>query len=97
MYNETFLESFKQRELIPAITTKHKTKAPATFANGSYPIDEIFVSSSLDILECGYLEHGRNNGDHRPVWIELAKEDALGTNPPPVATYAACRLKTNDP
>ena len=97
LYNLQFFEGFAKRNLIPAVTGTHKKRAPPTFTNGSFPIDEIFVSSSLEIKACGYLEHSRNGGDHWPVWVELLKEDALGTTIPPVPTFAARRLKTSDP
>ena len=87
----------KQRNLVPAITGSHKGVAPETFAGGKHAIDEIFVSSTLDIAGCGYLEHGINNGDHRPIWIDVTKDSALGTNPPPVSGYNTRRLKTKDP
>ena len=96
LYNQEFFKEFKNRNLIPAVITEHTSRAPPTHANGSVPIDEIFVSASLDIQACGFLEQGRNGGDHRPVWIEVFKEDALGTSLPPVATYAARRLKMAD-
>ena len=91
-----FLKPFQDRQLIPATTSLH-SNAPATFSNGSYPIDDIFVSSSLDVTACGFLEHGLNNGDHRPVWLELDKVDAMGSLMPSVERYETRRLKLNDP
>lgn len=91
-----FLKPFQDRQLVPVSTTRHPN-APATFSDGSYPIDDIFVSSSLEVTACGFLEHGRNNGDHRPVWLELDKVDALGSLMPSVERYEARRLKLNDP
>ena len=96
IYDREYFKEFYDRNLIPAVISHHEN-APATFARGSYPIDEIFVSSSLEIKACGYLEQSRNAGDHRPVWIEVTQADALGINPPPVTSYAARSLKTNDP
>ena len=75
---ETFLQPFKERNLLPAVITKHGDKGPETYNRGSNPIDEIFVSSSLVIQKAGYLEHGEGAGDHRPIWIEVTKQSALG-------------------
>ena len=93
VYESTLRDPFKARELIPIITTKNKSPAPPTYNNGRYPIDEIFGSSCLDIKASGFLEHGLHNGDHRPIWIELDKNDALGTDPPPIMSFEARRLK----
>ena len=60
-----FLENFKKRNLIPATSSRHGTNLPATHNNGSKPIDEIFVSSTLSIVAAGYLEHGSALSDHR--------------------------------
>ena len=79
--------------MIPAVITNHKDPAPPMYANSSDLIDEIFVSASLEVKSCGFLEQGHNGGDHQPVWIKVYKEDALGTSIPTVASYAARRLK----
>ena len=84
VYNEELVQKFSERNMIPVITTKHQDKAPPTYNNGSYPIDEFFATQSLQIESCGYLEHGRNTGDHCPLWVEVNKQKVLGTNPPPV-------------
>ena len=55
---EKFLKGFKDRDLIPAITGKHGSKGPATHNRGSLPIDEIFVSSTLQVIAAGYLSYG---------------------------------------
>ena len=92
-----FLEKLKQRNLWPAITGMHGTEGPGTFHNGSVPIDEIFISPSLKITGCGYMEHGINIGDHRPIWIDISKSSALGSSLPPIPSFQARRLKCNDP
>ena len=90
------LRQFKDRNISPTITQKFHN-APATYNNGQVPIDEIFVSSGIIVEKCGYLPHGENNGDHRPIWIEVSKDSFLGTKPPPVVSIKARRLKTNNP
>ena len=56
-----------------------RTQARETYNGGKDPIDEIFVSITLDVKKAGYLEHGSSQGDHRPIWIDLDKHLALGT------------------
>ena len=94
--DDEFQTEFKKRSLIPAITRRHPN-APETYNNGSKPIDEIFVSETLEIASCGYMAHGIINSDHRPIWIEVTKESALGSHPPPTHQFLARKLKTNDP
>ena len=96
--SDQFLSSFQLRNLIPGITHIHDPNiAPPTFSRGSKPIDEIFVSSSLTINKCGYLEQGSTLSDHRPIWIDLDKDDAFGSKLPPSMSFKARRLKCNDP
>jgi len=68
-----FLENFTKRNLIPAIHHVHGNELPPTYNEGSKPIDEIFVSSTLKINACGYLPHGSSLGDHRPIWVILTE------------------------
>jgi hypothetical protein len=82
---------------VPAITSKHGTRGPGTFSRGSNPIDKIFCSSSIEVKAAGYLVHGTATGDHRPIWIDITKTSALGTNMSKVPTYNARHLKYQDP
>ena len=91
-----FLANFNDRNLIPAITSKHPD-APETYNSGSLPIDEIFISISLTVKAAGYLEHGASLGDHRPIWIDLDKQSAFGTIYPDLPSYRARRLKCTSP
>ena len=83
--------------MIPSILTKHNETAPGTYSGGSYPIDEIFVTKGWNVSSCGYLEHGMNASDHRPLWVEVTKDSALGLNPAPIHTFQIRKLKTKDP
>ncbi len=94
--NGDLSKEFKGRNMIPAITSRHQN-APETYNGGSVPIDEIYVSQTLNITSSGYLEHGINNSDHRPIWVEITKESAIGMRPPKITTIKARRLKTGDP
>ena len=94
---EKFLEEFERRNLIPAIATVHGKNLPPTHNNGSVPIDEIFVSRTININAAGYLEHGSTLSDHRPIWIDVTKQSLIGTKSKLSPTFAARKLKTNDP
>ena len=87
IYDNQLKQEFEQRGLYPAITSSHKETAPETYCDGSYPIDEIYVTQDLQVTSSGYLEHGQNKGDHRPIWVELDKEDVIGTIPPPLLKH----------
>ncbi len=92
-----FLEPFQRRNLLPAVTGKHGTSGPETASRGSVPIDEIMVSSTLQIQAAGYLPHASSLGDHRPIWLEVSKDSALGSKLPPIPSFQARRLKCRDP
>ena len=94
---EKFLKGFKDRDLIPAITGKHGSKGPATHNRGSLPIDEIFVSSTLQVIAAGYLSYGECGSDHRPLWVDITKTSALGARLPEIPSFQARRLKCRDP
>ena len=94
---ERFLEEFQKRNLIPAITHKHRDQGPETYNRGRYPIDEIFVSPTLQVQQCGYQEHGTAAGDHRPIWVDITKVSAVGAPMSEVVPHKARRLKGNDP
>ena len=95
--SKQIIAEFEERHMYPVITGTHGINGPATYNKGSYPIDEIFATPTLSIHACGYLEHGLNNSDHRPIWIELDKEEILGTIPPPLIKSQARRLQMRDP
>ena len=97
IYSKSLVKEFEDRSMIPVITKTHEEVAPPTYNNGSYAIDEIFASSSLQIEACGYLEHGQNTGDHRPIWVEMTKQSVLGLKVPPVPSHKIRRLKCSDP
>ena len=95
--NDNFLKPFLERNLLPVMSTTHGKELPETHNNGSKPIDEIFISSTLKVVAAGYLEHGRAMSDHRPIWVDLHRDTVLGVKATRSPTYDARRLKTNDP
>ena len=95
--SEKFLKPFEDRHLIPVVQKRHGPNLPGTHNNGSKAIDEIFVSSTLQIIKAGYGEFGKTYGDHRPVWVEISIASALGTELAKIEKAHARRLKCRDP
>ena len=95
--NKEFLKPFEERNLIPAVHSKHGYDLPATHNAGSLPIDEIFLSSTIELKNSGYLEHGHSSGDHRLVWVDVTKKSTIGDKLPPITTFQARKLKCTDP
>ena len=77
--------------------TRHGPNLPATHNAGKLPIDEMFVSDTIEIKRAGYLEHSHSSGDHRPVWVDVTKRSTIGTNLPPITSFSARKLKCTDP
>ena len=48
-----FLKDFIKRELIPVNSSRHGNELPPTYNNGSYAIDEVFVTKSLEVKGSG--------------------------------------------
>ena len=94
---DTFLKQFLQRNLIPVMSSRFGKNLPPTHNNGSYAIDEIFVSSTLQIHAAGYLEHGSSLSDHCPLWFDITKNSMIGFNSKLKPTYASRKLKNDDP
>ena len=97
VYESDIRQQFRERNMHPAITGRHRKVAPPTYNKGRHPIDEIFTTSGLTIQGSGFLQHGVNEGDHCPIWVEITQESALGINPPPIQSIHARRLKLKDP
>ena len=95
--NKKFLEDFEKRELLPVNVNRLSKDLPLTYNNGSYEIDEIFISSTLKVTNAGYLQFGSNLADHYPLWIDVTKDSLLGLKFKLKPVYAARKLKTNDP
>ena len=93
-----FQQEFRKRNLIPIITETHKQETPPpTYNRGSNPIDEVFATPGLEIVKCGYMQHGIIGSDHCPIWVEVSKRSMLGTRTPPLQKFQARKLKLNNP
>ena len=72
--------------------------APNTFEFGSKPIDGIFMSSTLEIQQGGYLPFGDGiPSDHRALWVDISYSTAFGHNMPPISKPQARRLTCKHP
>ena len=94
---EELLEGFRQRNIRPVVQTKHPGQLPPTYNRGKKALDEIFVTEDVEIVKCGYLQHGILTSDHCPIWVEVTKKSVLGSKSEPVQKYKARRLKSNNP
>ena len=45
---------------------------------GSNPIDRIFCSKTIQITAGGHCS-GTESSDHKMIWIDIPKEDIVGT------------------
>lgn len=71
---------------------------PPTNEKGSYPIDAIFVSSSLwHITRGGWLRFGEGVGDHRPLFIDINIKKLIGRFKNITYPHRVRRLQCNDP
>ena len=96
--SQALVRAFEARNMSPVITGgRHPGSPPETYNNGTYPIDECFATSSLKIKKCGFLRHGDNGSDHRPIWLDVEKASALGSLSPDIHSFRARKLKTTDP
>ena len=86
--------SFQQAGLTDILSHRHGS-APATSMRGSSQIDAIFVSSALLGSRCGMLPLGAF--DHRPVWIDISHQVALGTDLDKLPSPSCRRLRCDDP
>lgn len=68
-----------------------------TYHRGSYAIDGIFSSSTINIVKGGYMPFGAFPSDHRGLWVDIAYENAFGYNMPKTIVPQARRLKSDDP
>ena len=89
--------AFHSVGLKDAITENSTIPLPATYHRGSFPIDGIFTSSTIDMKQGGYLAFGDLPSDHRTLWIDIDYENAFGYTMPPTTNPVARRLKSNIP
>ena len=93
-----FTDWLAAHQLIDCVLSKHgQEDAPPTYNRGSLPIDGIFLSSTLQVLKCGYLPFGSFPSDHRAVWADITYESAFGASISRCIQPSARKLKCSDP
>jgi hypothetical protein len=61
------------------ITEFHGDAGPRTYNRGSKPIDRIFMTQDLYIVQGGYMPFGMGIGsDHRCLWLDLQTRVLIG-------------------
>ena len=68
-----------------------------THVDGSFPIDGIWLSSSLVVNQVGVGTFDLSTSDHRPLWVDISVASALGDALPPMTAACSRRLKLVDP
>ena len=66
-----FVRDLADIGIVSALRRAHKGPYPATYNRGSSQIDDIFVSASLPITQCGLFPFGDAPGDHRGVYVDI--------------------------
>ena len=94
---KAWIKDFEERNIFPTITGKHLHDHQPTQNSGSYPIDEIFASSTLQVEAAGYMEFGHGKSDHRPIWVNFTRESFLGAKLQKLQSFEARKLKMIDP
>ena len=91
-----------ERGLVEGITAHHPGKyVPPTHKTGSKPIDGIFITPGITVLNAGFLAHSDGvavtGADHRCVWMDIDLDAILGKAMPAPHRFPARRVKCNDP
>ena len=81
-------------EVVGKFTNK---KVGATYFRGSNPIDGIWATPDITILNACIMPVGYGIGDHRMFIIDILTADIIGCNPPAVVRPQARRLITRLP
>jgi hypothetical protein len=80
------------------ITEFHGDAGPRTYNRGSKPIDEIFMTQDLYIVQGGYMPFGMVIGsDHRFRLLDIRTRVLMGQELEQSRKFAAQRLKCDDP
>ena len=84
-------DDLQMREVVHSET---KGPGPKTWFRGSESIDEIWVSSEIDVIGASYLPFDGSQGDHRLVMVELTMGSVLGKHLRNIVPVQACRLNS---
>jgi hypothetical protein len=80
------------------LTELHGQYGPHTYSMGSTPIDGIFMTQDLYIVQGGYMPFGKGVGsDHRCLWIDIRIRVLMEQDLEQPSKFAARRLKCDNP
>ena len=87
----------KARGIADAIgTTYGYTEAPNTQVRGSKPIDAIFASETLQIVQGGYDRGRPEISDHRMIWADITLDSLLGVDRGDITKPRAKKLQISN-
>jgi hypothetical protein len=76
----------------------HGDEGPRTYNRGSKPIEGIFMTQDLYIVQGGYMHFGMGIGsDHRCLWIDIRTQVLMGQDLEQSRKFTARWLKCDDP
>jgi hypothetical protein len=64
------------------------------------PIDNIWISPGIEILQCGFLPFHDYKGfdsDHQLIWVEIDNASLFGHYPQQMWKAPSTRVRSNDP
>jgi hypothetical protein len=80
------------------ITEFHGDEGPRSYNRGSKPIDGIFMTQDLYIVQGGYMPFVMGIvSDHRCMWLDIRRRVLMGQELEQSRKFAARRLKCDDP
>ena len=91
------LVSHPDLDLREATLTSTGTHLTATHFRGSRPIDAIWTTPDVDIVNVCAMPIGYGAGDHRAFILDVTTRSLVGTDPQPIKRPAARRLNTKIP
>jgi hypothetical protein len=89
--------------MMEGVINHHKTSSvPATYAKNKSraPIDSIWISPGIEILQCGFLPLHDDKGfdsNHRLIWVEIDNASLFGHYPQHMWKAPSTRVRSNDP
>ena len=84
-------------DLQESILTSTGTHLTATHFRGSRPIDAIWTTPDVEIINICAMPIGYGVGDHRSFILDIHTRSLVGVNPQPIKRPAARRLNTKIP
>ena len=95
--SSTFVHDLRNLDIISATHRSHNGPYPPTFNRGRYQIDDIFVSMSISVSQCGMLPFGDGPGDHRGVFIDVPIIEVEGSNRDRIVRIPKRKLISSNP